>query len=297
VNSLRPAALIVVSYNSGSLLEENLVGSGLAGVASIVVVDNSTDPEEAALISRLAAAEGWRLIVSGGNIGFGAAVNRGADLALENGAEVLLLLNPDAMLAPESARTLIERASPDRIIAPKVLDSRGGIWFGGGYLDPARGIVRHALGARDWLTGACLAIDADAWRSLGGFDETYFLYWEDVDLSDRWRRLGGRLEVLEDTVAVHAVGGTQTGAHEGKSRAYLYYNSRNRLIFALTGQPLRRWVSVLLRTPAYSWRLCRRANPRSVRDWARATSSVVTGAVSGFRVVRSRRSLVGSTGG
>ncbi|GAB3145990.1 hypothetical protein GCM10027058_03030 [Microbacterium neimengense] len=297
MSSQRPAALIVVSYNSGSLLEENLAGSGLSGLASIVVVDNSTDPEEAAHISRLADAEGWRLIVSGANIGFGAAVNRGAEFALENGAEVLLLLNPDALLSPDSARTLIASASPDRIIAPKVLDSRGGIWFGGGYLDPARGIVRHALGARDWLTGACLAIDADAWRSLGGFDETYFLYWEDVDLSDRWKKLGGRLEVLDDAVAVHAVGGTQTGAHAGKSQAYLYYNSRNRLIFALSGQPPRRWATVLLRTPAYSWRLCRRSNPRSVRDWARATSSVVRGAVSGLRIARRRRSAVGSTGG
>ncbi|WP_442927884.1 glycosyltransferase family 2 protein [Microbacterium sp. CCNWLW134] len=285
----RRTALLVVSFNSAALLEENIASSGLDSVFSTIVVDNSTDSREAASISSLAKSHGWELIATGENLGFGAAVNLGAQRALEQGADALLLLNPDARISVDDAQTLVARATSEVIVAPKIVGLDGRTWFGGGYLDERTGVVQHRDGARDWLTGACLAIDGIAWRRLGGFDERYFLYWEDVDLSVRWRAIGGQLEVLDSVEAVHAVGGTQLGNHSGKSAAYLYFNSRNRILFCLERSGAVRALGIALRTPAYSWRLVQRARPATVREHLQAWSSVMRGAIAGVRETVAQR--------
>ena len=61
---------------------------------------------------------------------------------------------------------------------------------------------------------------ADLWRAVGGFDEDYFLYWEDVDLSLRLLRAGAALEVRHDLEVVHDVGATSHDRAEGKSAVY-----------------------------------------------------------------------------
>ena len=85
-----------------------------------------------------------------------------------------------------------------------------------------------------WVSGACVALSAELWDASGGFDEDYFLYWEDVDLSARVWAVGGTVRVDETVTAVHDEGGTHgfTGPERAKSPIYYYYNVRNRLIFA-----------------------------------------------------------------
>ncbi len=86
-----------------------------------------------------------------------------------------------------------------------------------------------------WVSGACFAISARAVAPVGGFDEDYFLYWEDVDFSRRVRAAGGSVRVILDTAsAVHDEGGTHDDRPAGraKSETYYYYNIRNRLLFA-----------------------------------------------------------------
>ena len=93
-----------------------------------------------------------------------------------------------------------------------------------------------------WLTGACLAVSKQVWQATGGFDPDYFLYWEDVDYSQRAKAVGARLVVRNDLVVTHDVGATQG---TGKSAVYLRFNSRNRLLFASKWLPKRiqrRWI-------------------------------------------------------
>ena len=102
-------------------------------------------------------------------------------------------------------------------------------------LDPETGTTRRARhdeldGDRTWQTGACFLATIAMWDVVGGFDDDYFMYWEDIDLSWRWREAGGALLLRADATAVHDAGGTQSGA--GKSSLYVYFNCRNRLLFA-----------------------------------------------------------------
>jgi GT2 family glycosyltransferase len=253
----RSTAVIVVNYGSSALLSANLAPLSRARPGLlVVVVDNFTSDGEVTRVSALARAEGWEVVLSPDNVGFGAGMNLGAARALELGARALVLLNPDAVLSPASLDALggAVEAEPSVMVAPRILRPDGSVWFDGSdlYLDDGRirSRRRRLEGARveEWLSGACVALSAELWERCGGFDEGYFLYWEDVDLSRRVTRAGGALRVAGDIDVVHAEGGTQgDGAEEtgqAKSSTYYYFNIRNRMLFAsrhLDDESVRRW--------------------------------------------------------
>jgi GT2 family glycosyltransferase len=245
-------AVIVVGYGSSALLARNLapLTRRLDGARTVVVDNRTTDAERAAM-RRLADAEGWELVEPDENLGFGLGMNAGAERALAQGATRLLLLNPDATIEPDQVDALQQAAGDDPLVllAPRILRPDGSVWFDGSDLHLADGRItasrkREQLGLTDveqWLSGACLLVGAELWRRVGGFGDGYFLYWEDVELSYRARRAGGRVAVVPEATAVHAEGGTQGDGHatsgEAKSETYYYFNIRNRLVFAARNLP------------------------------------------------------------
>jgi GT2 family glycosyltransferase len=120
------------------------------------------------------------------------------------------------------------------------------------------------------------------WERLGGFDEDYFLYWEDVDLSHRCDLLGGRLIVRADLTAVHDAGGTQDRASgRAKSATYYYYNCRNRLVFAAKHLGRRDQLRWLVRTPADARRVLLRGGRRQLAHPGRTVWPALTGSLAG----------------
>lgn len=239
------AAVLVVNYGSSALLDENLAAlSAASSSLDFIVVDCFTTVDERDRVTALSAAHGWRTVLLDDNLGFGGGVNRGADLAVDAGADVLIILNPDAVLSGVSAQILIDAVREDRrlLAAPVVRRPDGSIWTAGMdvHLDDgslAGWRFRHRNGERarrSWISGACFAISAEMWREVGGFDEDYFLYWEDVDLSHRVVQASGRLAILDAASAVHDEGGTQQSLKPGRARSeiFYYYNIRNRLLYA-----------------------------------------------------------------
>ncbi|MFT3877010.1 MAG: glycosyltransferase family 2 protein [Propioniciclava sp.] len=239
------SALIVVNYGSSELLRQNLraVSTAVPEIAVYVVDCFSTEAEQAA-VGDLAEGCGWHPVLLSENVGFGAGVNRGAELALSRGAEVLLVLNPDAVLDRCAVLGLIEAVNrePMSMVAPRVVRPDGSTWaeamdlhLDDGSIAAERFRARHpGRPRRRWLSGACFAISAQLWRRIGGFDEDYFLYWEDVDLSYRVLAAGGELVVDHSILATHDEGGTQRTADSAQRRSNLfyYYNIRNRLLYA-----------------------------------------------------------------
>lgn len=246
MDARRMLGIIVVNYASADLLAENLTATAAAVPdARIVVVDNRSTSEERARVEALSVANGWRLVPLDDNAGFGGGVNAGAAVAFDElGVTDILLLNPDARIDGSSVGALAAAtADGPSVASPRVEDAAGRVWFAGMdvYLDdgsmggPRRRREQADARRLPWLSGACLWFTRDAWELTQGFDDAYFLYWEDVDISVRAARAGARLLVVDDALAVHDEGGTHRATSqrpEAKSELYYYYNIRNRLLFA-----------------------------------------------------------------
>ena len=261
-------ALVVVNYASSSLLALHLAGAGvLAAVDDVVVVDNPSSSDERRSIRELCSTNGWELVALPRNAGFGAGVNAGVDRARALGCTRVLVLNPDATIEADSASVLLaaSRADAAALVGPRIVRGDGSTWFAGALLDPRTGTTRRAgpdeLGtARTWQTGACFVATIGRWDAVGGFDDDYFMYWEDIDLSWRWHAAGGGIVLVERATAVHDAGGTQSG--EGKSSLYVYFNCRNRLLFARKRLGSRSGRTWWRGSAAYGWKVATRGSRR-----------------------------------
>ncbi|MGX9296188.1 glycosyltransferase [Tsukamurella paurometabola] len=226
-----PLVVLVVAYRNPGDLRACLdsVAVHLPGIRTLIW-DNSGHewPGMAALRDEFSGVE-WH--TDGTNRGFAAGVNRLAALAPEAD---LLLLNPDAVLLGDLAATREALRSPGvAAAAPRIQDSALSA-LGGRDWDVAhrrRGLVRALVSyagyaprlrgtplsdlyadapadVEGYLTGACLAIQRDAWDALGPFDEEFFLYGEESDWQWRARRAGWRLVLTDDAGVEHAGHGT-----------------------------------------------------------------------------------------
>lgn len=305
------SAIVIVNFGSHRLLAA--AAADPANVLAqpdrlIIVVDNLSGPAERAAVVRLSAERGWHLVTLPDNYGFGAGVNAGVRRAVELGARTVILLNPDAVLAPATADALHQHCldRPADLVSPRLVDSTGKPYFTGAFVELATGAIRGWRSSPEegfadelvlpsladrfgWLTAACLALTVELWQRAGGFAEDYFMYWEDVDFSVRCARAGARLVLRNDLVAVHDEGGTQRSSGPAKSDLYYRYNCRNRLLFArrLLGRRQRlRW---LLATPAQSWQIYLRGGRRQLLSHPAGLLAAVWGTLAGlFQLLRPR---------
>ena len=244
--SLSPlVSVIIVSYQSGPTLARCLeaLKAQTFGDFEILLVDNaSTDgaPQAAA-----AADPSIRFLRPGANLGFAAGNNLAAR---EARGRWLVLLNPDAYARPDWLEALVAGTARHpqvrcftslQMVAdePGLMDGAGdvmtsaGIPFRGGYrrrlpTDLAEGEVFSAC-------GAATMIDRDLFLGLGGFDERFFCYCEDVDLGYRLR-LAGEPTLLLPAAVVEHVGSASTGVRSDFS---IFHGSRNRVWTFLKNTP------------------------------------------------------------
>lgn len=255
-----PFAVVTVNYGSSALVAQNFANLDLPTQARLIIVDSFTSDAEREAVRSLAADLGAESVLLDRNLGYGGGTNAGAARALELGAQVIVPLNPDASISRDDLLTLVRAARGTRdLVSPRIVTGDGAVWFAGAdlYLDDGTTAGRRARARhegrprREWATGACFAIDADLWCELGGFDEDYFLYWEDIDLSHRVLDAGGAL-VLADALVVHDEGGTHDGdtPDRAKSSTYYYFNIRNRMLYArkhLDRQAVKAWRRASMR--------------------------------------------------
>lgn len=280
--------IVIVNYRSHQLLLANLAPLRLSSETTrVIIVDNFASLDERREIEALTNSEGWSLVATNSNIGFGAAANLGMSEATELGCVCFLLLNPDVVLTEgviEALRAQVV-SEPLSVVSPKLLRPNGSTYFAGSYLsmidgrlgaDVPRPTEMHRskldgatqVARRDsapWLSGACLAFSGELLNLVRGFDESFFLYWEDVDFSIRARAAGASLIVRADLIAIHDEGGTQGELPAGvKSNVYYYFNCRNRLAFGakhLSRRDLLRWIAG---TPGQSWAILKRGGRRQI---------------------------------
>lgn len=222
---------MTVAYNSADTIDAFLASLPQAGdIDELVVVDNHSD--EAGIVGERVRAAGGRFVALDRNLGYGGGVHAAVQ-ASDHEPDLILVANPDVMFAPGAIDTLVAAAvqAPDAgSLGPKILDADGTVYPSARRLPSLRTGVAHALFGRiwpenpwtvryraqnetetrraaGWLSGACLLIRATAYRDVGGFDDGYFMYFEDVDLGDRLGRAGWRNLYVPEAVVTH------TGAH------------------------------------------------------------------------------------
>lgn len=247
-------AVVTVNYGSSALVAENFGRLDLGPRGRLIIVDSFSSTEERDAVRVVAEKLGAEYVLLDDNRGYGGGTNAGAARAIEQGAEVIVPLNPDARIEPADLHAIVDAArGTGDLVSPRIVTGTGKNWFAGAdlYLDDGTTAGRAARPRhegrprREWATGACFAVSSEVWTKLGGFDEEYFLYWEDIDFSHRVLDAGGSL-VLADAVVVHDEGGTHEDetSDRAKSPTYYYFNIRNRMMYArkhLDDEAVRRW--------------------------------------------------------
>lgn len=213
-----PTAVVVVTYSIAPDALATCVRAVAAagGADAVIVVDNGGEAE----LPPGVAAE---LIPTGGNRGFGAAANLGTARAIAAGCTRIALLNDDVVVAPGWLEPLHRRMTADPrlgAVQPKlllegtdpVLVNSVGVTIGPdgagrdvGFDEPD-GPPFAAVREIDAFTGGAVLFSADFLADLGGFDERYFLYYEDVDLALRGRERGWRYACEPAGVVWHRPG-------------------------------------------------------------------------------------------
>ncbi|MDZ4789611.1 MAG: glycosyltransferase family 2 protein [Hyphomicrobiales bacterium] len=196
-------SIVIVTYNSAKVILRCL--AAIRGAHEIIVVDNASSDASA----KIAAGMGASVIVNSSNLGFGRACNIGAAAAT---GDYVLFLNPDATLAPLALREMksaAERYPQAAAIGPRLMEGGKPAVFQSETLMDARGgrMAPSDTPSGDccmrFLSGAALMCSRKAFQHIGGFDEAFFLYYEDDDLCFRLRDQGGALIYAPGAVVSH----------------------------------------------------------------------------------------------
>jgi GT2 family glycosyltransferase len=252
--------------------------------AAVVVVTNNPSEFDGAA-ARTALPE-FALVKSDTNMGYAGGCNLGAARALSRGVDLVVFLNDDVVVPPDLCARFGAAAAEHPVGgvfgAVVVYRDRPGIaWFAGGRLYRWIGYTRHTGYGRpaggtpdrrvDFINGCAMAVRRTVLEATGGFDQSYFHYFEDVDLCERARELGWASYVISGAPVLHAVSASSGGAGPGGLNAWqAYHMARNRSLFArrrLRGAQrvtaLAAQVFVLL--PYELQKFCRRGNLAAAR--------------------------------
>lgn len=248
-------AVVTVSYHSHDALTELLASVDASALhpAETVVVDNAREPDLG-----LPSSDDLHVVTAPRNLGYGGGVNLGVS-TLPREVEWVLITNPDVRIDASALGVLLDVAheqSDAGAVGPRVLETSGetypsarelpslrtgvghallaNVWLGNPWTRRYRGENRRTSGQwreTGWLSGSCLLVRREAFEAIGGFDESYFMYFEDVDLGARLAKAGWRNLYVPDAVVTHT-GAHSTTGHASAMRkehhrsAYLYLSRK-----------------------------------------------------------------------
>lgn len=230
-----------------------------------VVVDNSTKGKIEIKESDFKDLN-LKIIDSLENTGFTGGNNLAIKFALSQGADYVLVINNDVILDKDLLLRLLKTAESDKnvgSVVPKIYFTKGFefhknrykeeelgkvFWFAGGKIDWKNMITSHRgvdevdsgqfnqKEETDYATGCCMLIKKEVFEKVGLFDDKYFLYYEDADLSQRMKRAGYKIIYQPEAILWHENAGSTGGSG---SLLQDYFMTRNRLLFGFKYAPFR----------------------------------------------------------
>jgi len=262
--------VIILNWNQADLTLECLESVSkldtLGYQLNVVVIDNGSTDDSLKKLSK------FKTIHNSTNLGFAAGNNVGIKYALAQGTDYIMILNNDTIVHPNLVSNLLNSAKDSKVgaISPMIYFAKGFefhkdrykkndlgkvIWYGGGKMDwknvygSARSVDKvdkQSLPLRgkgqfkkpedtDFATGTCMFLSAKAIEEVGMFDEKYFMYYEDTDLSMRLKKAGYRVLFDPKGVVWHKVAQSSGIGSELND----YYTTRNRMFFGMKYASLR----------------------------------------------------------
>lgn len=234
--------IVVVTYQSGATLDTFLdtLQQATARATSVVMADNGSQDGA----PQAAHAAGRALLLpTGANLGYGGAANRGASLG---SADWVVVANPDVAWAPGSLDELLAAAArwPGAgALGPMIVSPDGSLYPSARSLPSlGRGVGHAALGwiwpanpwtqayrqereapverETGWLSGSCLLLRRSAFAAVGGFDDGYFMFFEDLDLCERLAAAGWSSVYAPSSRIVHEGGASWRSSPDAMVRAH-----------------------------------------------------------------------------
>ncbi|OZE83879.1 hypothetical protein CH305_05290 [Rhodococcus sp. 15-649-2-2] len=234
-------SVLIVTYNSSHVIGDCL--SALGSDHEVIVYDNASSDETVTLIEE--TFPHCSVTAGDRNLGFAGGVNKAAAQATGRN---IMLLNPDAVISAADVRILAETVASTHggIVAPLIRTddvrvaaagrmptawamashyfglsrlARGRRGLQGHYLLPSD--IGDDLVAVDWVTGACLMVDAETWRRVGGLSERWFMYAEDIEFCWRVGRSGGAVLIQPRAQARHLVGSSNSNTTTETNSAWV----------------------------------------------------------------------------
>lgn len=236
----------------------------------IIIVDNGSktqfdlDPAE--------KKDSIKLLRLNKNTGFAGGFNYGIREALKENPDYVLILNNDTKVYSDMLKNLISAIDNDPrtgVAVPKIYFAKGHefhktryrpqelgkvIWYAGGYTDwdniksIHRGVdeVDHGqydkIGQVDFATGCCMLFKREVLEKVGLFNENYFLYYEDAELSERIKKSGYNILYVPKAILIHVNAASSGGPGNNLQD---YFLTRNQMQFGMKYAPLRSKIALI----------------------------------------------------
>ena len=257
-------AALLLNFRKPLLTEQAL--ADLLAVADVrvrvLVIDNGSADGSAARLAGVVAAHrangrDVELLELPDNRGFAGAMNEGVAWAREQGLRLVLLLNNDLRLPADFLAPMVQVLDNDpRVMAtgPTIVRPDGRVWAQGGTLGFHPNALRLDAQGRapaprtagpeavDFLPGACLLARREDLEAVGGLDDGYFMYWEDVELCRRLRARG-RVVWLPWVQVVHDAGSSSGGA---RSPLRKFLMAANEVRYVRRHGTLGQWLGLMV---------------------------------------------------
>jgi GT2 family glycosyltransferase len=237
---------IVLGYKSRDYVSE-CIASVLASrfPSRVLFVDNGSRDGSDRHIREQFAGRDVHVLQTGSNLGYAGGNNAGIREAMKWNPEFVFILNPDTVLDEGCIGRLVDVLETQPVAAlasPKIYYAGGEkrIWYAGSVMDWERGLPAHIghhqiddgtndkLGPTFRANGAAMMVRMSAMAQVGPMDDQYFLYYEEVDWSERFKQAGFETWFVPDAVCHHAVSSSTGGDDRPLCR---YYMTRNNLLF------------------------------------------------------------------
>ena len=225
--SIESVAVILVNYNTEGYIHDNIDILDET-FDEVIIVDNS---ENYSPISK-------EVVLRYGNVGFGVGCNLGARFA---SSDRLLFLNPDFHLDRNGLAAFISAAcqlSPSSLYVPLANNGYWDLTLDDAFIKRISRTAHGQLTRVNFLSGCCFFSDRHLFLAEGGFDNSIFMYCEDLELSLRLKNLKIKLFLLPFNVGTHVGGGSFQSVSAKVHRLWLSFTAHRKVLARFKTEPL-----------------------------------------------------------